>query len=106
MNCSTFLYCVKRDAIPERKSVICLQQIYISLVDFIAIYADNIIFLVPTERVLQIFIFLPFAVSVLLWILTEKILSQFEHKIIIISAKYIRHHLSNPTYLFVFLIHC
>ena len=41
MNCSAFLYCVKRDAIPERKSVVCLQQISVSFVYFIAINADN-----------------------------------------------------------------
>ena len=41
MNCSAFLYCVKRDAIPKRKSVVCLQQICVSLVDFIAVNADN-----------------------------------------------------------------
>lgn len=34
----------------------------------------NIIFLVPTERVLRIFIFLPFAASILLRVLTEEIL--------------------------------
>ena len=41
MNSSAFLHCVKRDAIPERKSVVCLQQICVSLVDFIAVNADN-----------------------------------------------------------------
>ena len=41
MNGSAFLYCIKRDAIPERKSVVCLQQICVSLVDFIAVNADN-----------------------------------------------------------------
>ena len=41
MNCSAFLHCVKRDAIPERKSVVCLQQICVSFVDFIAVNADN-----------------------------------------------------------------
>lgn len=34
----------------------------------------DIIFLVPTERVLQILKFLPFTASVLLWVLTEEIL--------------------------------
>ena len=41
MNSSAFLYCIKRDAIPKRKSVVCLQQISVSFVDFIAIDADN-----------------------------------------------------------------
>ena len=41
MNSSAFLYCVKRDAIQERKSVVCLQQISVPLVDFIAINTGN-----------------------------------------------------------------
>ena len=41
MNSSAFLYCVKRDAIPKRKGVVCFQQISVSLVDFVAIDADN-----------------------------------------------------------------
>ena len=41
MNSSAFLYCVKRDAIPGRKSVVCLQQISAPLVDFIAIDVDK-----------------------------------------------------------------
>ena len=34
----------------------------------------NIILLVPTERVLQILKFLPFAASILLWVLTAEVL--------------------------------
>ena len=34
----------------------------------------NIILLVPTERVLQILKFLPFAASILLWVLAEQVL--------------------------------
>lgn len=41
MNGSAFLHCIKRDAIPKRKSVVCFQQISVSLVDFVAIDANN-----------------------------------------------------------------
>ena len=42
----------------------------------------NIIFLVATERVLQVLIFLPFAASVLLWVLVEEVFCSSSSSII------------------------
>ena len=39
---------------------------------------NHVVFLVPTERVLQILKFLPLTPSILLWVLTEQVLFLFE----------------------------